>query len=228
MIAVENLCLRQGNFRLDNLSLSVPGGSYAVLMGRTGCGKTSLLEAIAGLRPIASGRVILQGDDVTRFPPAQRGLGFVPQDGALFRTMTVRENIAFALELRRFPSSEIDRVVDDLAGWLHLGHLLRRRAVGLSGGETQRVALGRALAFSPAVLLMDEPLSSLDEETREHLIEKLKEVRNRFRVTVLHISHSKHEAEQLGDIVFRMENGVVEAMRKRAPTDETDARIFEK
>ena len=227
MIAVENLCLRQGNFRLDNVSLTVPQGRYAVLMGKTGCGKTSLLEAIAGLRPVASGRVILHGDDMTRFPPAQRSLGFVPQDGALFRTMTVRENLGFALELRRLPHDEIRRKVDDLAGWLHLGHLLHRRAVGLSGGETQRVALGRALAFSPSVLLMDEPLSSLDEETREHLIEQLKEVRQRFQVTVLHISHSKHEAEQLGDIVFRMDNGAVTEVSRRF-SGGIDERVMEK
>ena len=227
MIAVENLCLRQGAFRLDHVSLSIPQGCYAVLMGRTGCGKTSLLEAIAGLRPIVSGRVLLHGDDVTRFPPAQRSLGFVPQDGALFRTMTVRRNLAFALELRRTPPSEIDQRVEELARWLQLGHLLQRRAVGLSGGETQRVALGRALACSPSVLLMDEPLSSLDEETRAHLIEQLKEMRQRFRVTVLHISHSQHEADQLCDLVFRMENGVVEEVSRRSG-GEIDERIMEK
>src|SRR5262249_26026002 len=158
------------------------------LMGKTGCGKTTVLEAIAGLRPIDSGRIVLYGRDVTHVTPAQRYVGYVPQDGALFHTMTVRDNLAFALHVRRIPAAQMRARVGELAEWLHVTHLLERRAVGMSGGETQRIALGRALAIRPPILLMDEPLSSLDEETRDRMMELLRGLPQRERVTVLHIS----------------------------------------
>jgi ABC-type sugar transport system ATPase subunit len=207
MISVDNLSLRQGRFTLEGLSLTVPAGRYGVLMGRTGCGKTTVLEAVAGLRPIAGGRVLLGGRDVTRLPPAARGVGYVPQDAALFRTMTVREHLAFALEVRRERREVVERRVTELADWLGLTHLLDRKPAGLSGGEAQRVALGRALAFRPPVLLLDEPLSSLDEETRGQLVELLDGLRKGGGVTVLHVTHNRSEAERLGDVVFRLDGG---------------------
>ncbi|MBM3994526.1 MAG: ABC transporter ATP-binding protein [Planctomycetes bacterium] len=210
MIDVENLCLRQGEFELRNVTFHVPKGTYAMLMGKTGCGKTTILEAIAGLRPVESGRVQLNDRDVTYLTPAERDIGYVPQDGALFTTMTVRENLGFALSIRGNPSRDIDRRVGELADWLHVGHLLDREAVGLSGGETQRIALGRALANRPPILLMDEPLSSLDEETREVMIELLKNLPNQAQVTVLHVSHSQHEASRLGRLVLRLNDGRVD------------------
>lgn len=144
MINVRDLAIRQGRFHLDGITLCVPRGRYAVLMGRTGSGKTTVLEAVAGLRCPVAGRILLGGRDVTGLDPADRDVGFVPQDGALFRTMTVRQNLGFALALRRRPADAIAARVHELAGWLGIDHLLDRRAVGLSGGETQRVALGRA------------------------------------------------------------------------------------
>jgi ABC-type sugar transport system ATPase subunit len=213
VIEVRDLAICQGQFRLDGLSLAVPRGRYAVLMGKTGSGKTTLLEAVAGLRRPAAGRVLIGGRDVTGLDPAARDLGYVPQDGALFRTMTVRQNLAFALTIRRCPPDVIDRRVGELAGWLDLVPLLDRRAVGLSGGETQRIALGRALAHGPPVLLMDEPLGSLDEETRERLIGVFRGIRAHYDVTILHVSHSRHEAEQLGDLVFRLRDGRIEVIK---------------
>ena len=207
MIDVDNLGLRQGAFQLHGISMHVPRGKYAILMGKTGCGKTTILEAIAGLRRFTTGKIVLNGRDVTHATPAERNLGYVPQDGALFTTMTVRENLAFALTIRSRPTKQIDERVAQLADWLRVTHLLDRRAVGLSGGETQRIALGRALANHPPVLLMDEPLSSLDEETRERMIELLKELPRQAEVTVLHITHSQAEADRLGDIVFRLHEG---------------------
>lgn len=215
MIAVENVALRQGRFHLDHISFTVPAGRYAVLMGRTGCGKTTLLEAVAGLRPVAAGRIVLGDRDVTRLDPAARGVGYVPQDGALFQTMTVRDNLAFSLTIRGAAPEVVAERVARLADWLDVRHLLDRRAVGLSGGETQRVALGRALAFEPAVLLMDEPLSSLDEETRDRLVGLLRDLRRAGNVTVLHVSHSRHEAEQLGDYVIRLQDGRVEVVKSQ-------------
>jgi molybdate/tungstate transport system ATP-binding protein len=216
MIDVDKLGIRQGAFQLIGVSLSIPRGGYGILMGTTGCGKTTILEAIAGLRPIAAGRILLNGRDVTHATPAERTLGYVPQDGALFTTMTVRDNLAFALTIRNRPMKQVNERVGQLADWLGVTHLLNRRAIGLSGGETQRIALGRALANHPPVLLMDEPLSSLDEETRERMIELLKGLPRRAEVTVLHVTHSRVEAEQLGDFVFRLQDGRIETVKGNA------------
>jgi ABC-type sugar transport system ATPase subunit len=207
VIAVEGLIVRQGAFGLGPVSFQVPAGRYAVLMGRTGSGKTTTLEAIAGLRRPAAGRVLLRGRDVTGLPPADRGLGYVPQDGAVFRTMTVRENLAFALTVRRAPTAEVAARVAELADWLGLGHLLDRTPVGLSGGEGQRVALGRALAFRPDVLLLDEPLTGLDEPTRDGLLELLDGVRKTGQTTVLHVTHGRAEADRLADLVLHIADG---------------------
>jgi ABC-type sugar transport system ATPase subunit len=210
MIDVDNLCIQQGAFQLADISLHVPRGKYALLMGKTGCGKTTILETIAGLRPVASGRIQLDERDVTDCTPAERNIGYVPQDGALFTTMSVRDNLGFALAIRHESAATIRERVEPLAEWLRIAHLLERQAVGLSGGETQRIALGRALANQPPILLMDEPLSSLDEETRSRMIELLRGLPQRAAVTVLHVTHSTHEAEQLGDLVFQLQNGRVE------------------
>ena len=208
MIQLRDLSIHQGAFRLRGVSVEVPTGAYGVLMGKTGCGKTSLLEAVAGLRP-AGGSVLLGGQDVTRLAPGERGIGYVPQDAALFRTMTVRDHLAFALVVRRWRPTDIDRRVDELARWLELTPLLGRRAVGLSGGEAQRVALGRALAFHPKYLLLDEPLSSLDETTRGSMIELLNGLRKGGDVTVLHVTHNSAEAVLLADVRFRLADGRV-------------------
>jgi molybdate/tungstate transport system ATP-binding protein len=207
VIAVEALSVRQGAFALDGVTFAVPTGAYAVLMGRTGSGKTTILEAVVGLRRVAGGRVLLAGRDVTALPPAARDIGYVPQDAVLFKTMTVRENLAFALTVRKAPAKEIDARVTELAGRLGLSELLDRRAVGLSGGEAQRVALGRALAFRPAVLLLDEPLNAVDEETRDRLVALLGALRAEHAMTVLHVTHNRAEADLLGDVILRFEDG---------------------
>ena len=204
MVAVEGLTIRQGAFALDGVSFAVEAGTYAVLMGRTGSGKTTLLEVIVGLRTPHAGRVLLRGHDVTRLPPAARNVGYVPQDAALFRTMTVRENLGFALAVRGANRAEVETRVKELAGWLGLEAFLDRRAVGLSGGESQRVALGRALAFHPDVLLLDEPLNAIDEDMRDDLIGLLETIRRSRRVTVLHVTHTRAEADRLGDVVIEV------------------------
>lgn len=207
MIRVENLKLDQGAFRLDDVSFAIPTGSYGVLMGKTGSGKTTILEALAGLRQAQAGRILLHDEDVTHLPPAQRGVGYVPQDAALFRQYTVYENLAFALHIRRVAPEHIDRRVRELAGWLGVDHLLGRMPHGLSGGEAQRIALGRALAFHPPILLLDEPLSALDEETREQLLPLLENLKQRREVTVLHVTHNRSEAKRLADVCLRVEYG---------------------
>jgi ABC-type sugar transport system ATPase subunit len=175
-------------------------------MGRTGCGKTTLLEIICGLRQPHAGRVLISERDVTHEPPAARGVGYVPQDGAMFPTMTVREQLGFALRLRRQPHEEI---VNQLATDLGITHLLDRLPQNLSGGERQRVALGRALAANPKVLVLDEPLSALDEELRDDLAALLKRVQREHSITALHITHSRAEAAHLADVIFRLEDGAV-------------------
>ncbi len=209
MIEVERLSIHAGQFQLRDVSFTVPAGRYAVLMGRTGSGKTTVLEAIIGLRRIASGTIRLGDRDVTDWKPAVRGVGYVPQDGALFRTMTVRDQIALGLMIRKVASAAIQQRVDDLANWLGIEHLLDRKPFGLSGGERQRVALGRALSFRPQILCLDEPLSALDEQTRTEMVGLLKRIQKESNVTVLHVTHNESEAEQLADVRLRIENGEI-------------------
>jgi ABC-type sugar transport system ATPase subunit len=209
VISIQNLSVWQGAFALSGVSLAVPQGQYAVLMGRSGSGKTTVLEAVAGLRKIQSGTITLAGRDVTTLAPAAGHVGYVPQDGVLFSTMTVRENIGFALRVRGDSRSEIAKRVGELAEQLEVAHLLDRGPHFLSGGERHRVALGRALASRPPVLLLDEPLASLDDDTRDHLVTLLARLRDAREVTVLHVTHNRTEAGRLADLMFRIEAGAV-------------------
>jgi ABC-type sugar transport system ATPase subunit len=207
MIRFENICWRAGRFALGPVSFTVPASSYAVLTGRTGCGKTTLAEILCGLREPASGRIWINNTEVTHLEPALRGIGYVPQDGALFPTMTVRENLGFAPRLKRQSPKQTAAHVEQLASLLGISELLERRPDHLSGGERQRVALGRALAAKPAALVLDEPLSALDEQTHGELVLLLKQVQTSLGLTALHITHHKQEAAALGDSHFHLENG---------------------
>ncbi len=164
MIELSKIGIRAGNFSLADVSLKVLSGQYAVLMGKTGCGKTSILESICGLRKLHSGRILIDDTDVTDWPPGDRQIGYVPQDLALFPTFTVQEHLEFAMRLHKQPRELIAERTTEMADVLGIAHLTGRKIQGLSGGESQRVALGRALAFRPSVLLLDEPLSALDED----------------------------------------------------------------
>lgn len=207
MIDLQDITIVSGGFTLKQVSLTLQQGEYVAVMGRTGQGKTTILEAIAGLRTVSSGRILMDGRDVTRLAPAQRGVGYVPQDLALFVTMSVRENLGFALRVRGTPREQIETKVRSLADWLGISALLDRRVTMLSGGEAQRTALGRALAFEPKLLLLDEPFSALDDDTRVEMHRLMGTVRQHTGVTVLHVTHNRSEAAALADRVVQLEGG---------------------
>jgi molybdate/tungstate transport system ATP-binding protein len=221
MIAVDNLHVRVGSFELRNIGFNIPTGAYAILMGRTGSGKTTLLEAICGLRPVTQGTIKLHHQDVTCWPPARRQIGFVPQEGALFPHLAVRQQIGFPLIVRNWAADKVRTRVEEVADLLGIAHLLERSCHGLSGGESQRIALGRALSFHPQILCLDEPLSALDHETRVEMCQVLEFVRRITGVTVLHITHHIAEAERLATVRLQMEGGSVltsESVRQENPS----------
>ena len=207
MIELRAVSIVAGEFSLTHINMEVKRGAYAVIMGKTGSGKTTILESVCGLREVTSGQIVIDGNDVTRLPPAERRTGFVPQDLALFPTMTVRQQLEFGPRRKGFTRARRCEKVDELSGLLGIGPLLDRRIAGLSGGEAQRVALGRALTFEPPVLLLDEPLSALDEWTRDEIYQVLREVRESTGVTTLHITHRRAEAQALGTQWFLLEDG---------------------
>jgi ABC-type sugar transport system ATPase subunit len=209
MIQFMDATIVNGAFVLAGVSLHLPAASYGILMGPSGAGKSTLLEALCGLKPVAAGRILLEGRDVTALRPCDRGIGYVPQDGVLFPSMSVAEHLAFPLRIRRRPPTEIARRVEELAAELGLTRLLARHPAGLSGGEAQRVALGRAMAFAPRVLCLDEPLGALDRSSREELISLLHRVHQDHGITVLHSTHSLEEAAKLGQYVLQLDRGVI-------------------
>jgi ABC-type sugar transport system ATPase subunit len=211
MIDLRDVTVQAGTFRLERVSFAVQPGDYAALMGRTGRGKTTLLEAICGLRSVIAGQILLQETDVTHWAPGDRQIGYVPQDLALFPTMSVRQHFEFALRLRHWSATDVTSRVAEVAEMLGVAHLLDRRVKGLSGGESQRVALGRALSFRPQVLLLDEPLSALDQETRQEMYGVLKSVKQATGVTVLHVTHNREDAEALANRTLLLHEGQVQA-----------------
>ncbi len=210
MLSIDRLSVSLGSageFSLAEVSFKIASGQYAILMGRTGSGKTTLLEVICGLRSATVGAIHIANQNVIDLSPRARGIGYVPQDLALFTTMTVRDNIGFALGIRRMTASDIRRRVDELAALLGVQALLERLPMHLSGGEKQRVALGRALAAQPHVLLLDEPFSALDDDTRDEMYALMRTVRTATGATVLHVTHNRAEAQALGDRIFVLDQG---------------------
>ncbi len=212
MIRIEKLGLKQGDFTLDEVSFEIPDGHYGLLVGKSGCGKTTVLEAICGLRETSGGSIFLGDEEITSLKPGERGVGYVPQDGALFPTLSPRKQLAFALQLRKVETSRIVERVEELAERLGIEHLLDRMPEELSGGERQRVALGRALSIRPKYLCLDEPLSALDDETHDEICQLLLDTVKGTGVTVLHVTHNKRETERLADVVYRFEDGKVRSV----------------
>ncbi len=201
-----------GDFHLGPLDLTLPDGAYGVLMGSSGSGKTTLLEMVAGLCPTSTGQLILDGESATHLPASHRQVGYVPQDGALFNTMTVAEHLDFGPRIRGWDASSRRDRVSELAKDLGLESLLGRKPKGLSGGERQRVALGRALASPPRLLLLDEPLAALDESAHDELCGYLERIHSKQGVCVLHVTHNRGEAERLATHRLELNSGSVRAL----------------
>jgi ABC-type sugar transport system ATPase subunit len=210
MIVIKDLSVRLGRFKLKDINAEIREGEYFVIVGPTGAGKTVLLETIAGLHPVQKGSISIDGLDMTAMPPEKRLLGYMPQDYALFPFLNVRENIAFGLERTNRPMRGFDGKVDHLAHILGITHLLDRNVKRLSGGEKQRVALARALAPEPRMLLLDEPMSSLDVRTAKYLRLELKRIHNELGITSLHVTHNLLEARELADRMAIMNQGEIE------------------
>ncbi|MBL7222531.1 MAG: ABC transporter ATP-binding protein [Candidatus Brocadiae bacterium] len=231
MIRIEGLEFSVGGFHLGPLHLEVAAGDYFVLLGPTGMGKTLLLESICGLLRPQQGRIIVEGEDVTALPPRDRGIGYVPQHQGLFPHLTVRRNIEFPLRVRRVEAAERRKRLEPLIELLGLGELLDRWPMSLSGGERQKVALARALASQPRVLLLDEPVSALDEPSRERLCSELRRIHEELRVTAIHVSHILEEAFSVADragVLHQgrlVQHGPIDELLRR-PATEFVARFF--
>jgi molybdopterin-binding protein len=199
MIEVKNLYVDLGEFILEDISLDIEEGEYFIILGPTGAGKTVLLESIAGLYPVKSGEIWLRGKEVTSVEPEKRRISIVYQDHVLFPHLSVKDNLIFGLRMHKAKAdTEKDRL-NWVAELLGIGSLLHRRPDTLSGGEKQKVALGRAIITQPELLLVDEPLSSLDPETRESVQQELRKLHRALGITILHVTHDFEEAIALGN-----------------------------
>lgn len=207
-ITLLNLSKRFGpNLVVNNISLHVEDGELFVLLGGSGSGKSTILRLIAGLLSSDSGRIQLNGRDVTNLPPQERGTGFVFQNYSIFRHMTVSDNVAFGLRIRRVPAAERSRRSSELLDLVGLAGLGSRYADQLSGGQQQRVALARALAYEPAVLLLDEPFGALDVKIRAQLRRTLRDIQHRLEITTILVTHDQEEAFELADRIALIERG---------------------
>ncbi|MDG4667594.1 TOBE-like domain-containing protein [Mycobacterium sp. 236(2023)] len=210
-IEVKGANKHYGDFAaLDNVDFVVPKGSLTSLLGPSGSGKSTLLRAIAGLDQPDSGQVIINGRDVTKEPPQRRGIGFVFQHYAAFKHLTVRDNVAFGLKIRKKPKNDIKTKVDDLLDIVGLGGFKDRYPAQLSGGQRQRMALARALAIDPEVLLLDEPFGALDAKVREDLRLWLRRLHHDVQVTTVLVTHDQAEALDVSDRIAVLNKGRIE------------------
>ncbi|MCQ4287826.1 sn-glycerol-3-phosphate ABC transporter ATP-binding protein UgpC [Pseudomonas stutzeri] len=195
---------------LKDIDLKIGDGEFLILVGPSGCGKSTLMNCIAGLEDITGGEIRVDGADISTASPKDRDIAMVFQSYALYPTMTVRDNIAFGLKMRKVPAAKIEEEVSRVAQLLQIEHLLERKPSQLSGGQQQRVAMGRALARRPKIYLFDEPLSNLDAKLRVEMRTEIKLMHQRLKTTTVYVTHDQIEAMTLGDKVAVMKDGVVQ------------------
>ena len=210
-IIIRNLRKEFGSFTaVEGSSFKIEDGEFFMLLGPSGCGKTTTLRMIAGLELPTSGEIYIDGEEVGRKPASQRDIAFVFQMFALYPHMNVRRNISYPLASQGMPRAEIRAKVDEVARILGIADILDRPVGGLSGGDRQRVALGRAIVRNPKCFLMDEPLGALDAEFREYMAEELRALHDRMGATTVYVTHDQLEAMQMGDKIVVMNHGIIE------------------
>jgi len=227
MIRAEEISFSIGTFELQHLSIDIAEGEYFILLGPPGSGKTIFLECLCGLKKIQSGRILIDGRDVTGLEPRKRGIGYVPQDYALFPHLSVEQNIMFGLHAHGHAETNINDTTDMLG----IRHLLSRSIDGLSGGEKQRIALARALVLKPKILLLDEPVCALDEVTRQQVCAQLSDIQRRLGLTTIHVSHNLEEAFSVADRAAILHDGLLKQVGTlgillRKPASEFVARFM--
>jgi len=195
---------------LKDIALKIDAGEFLILVGPSGCGKSTLMNCIAGLENITGGEILVDGDDISQASPKDRDIAMVFQSYALYPTMSVRDNIAFGLKMRKVPAAKIEEEVARVAKLLQIEPLLERKPAQLSGGQQQRVAMGRALARRPKIYLFDEPLSNLDAKLRVEMRTEIKLMHQRLKTTTVYVTHDQIEAMTLGDKVAVMKDGVIQ------------------
>jgi len=231
MLRLQNLRTSAGAFELRGIDLVAPSGSYGVLLGPPGAGKSVLIETICGLRTATGGRILVDDEDITEIDPRDRQVGYVPQDYLLFPAQRVIDNIIFGLRSRGAARALAVREVEWVVDLLRIGHLLDRWPATLSGGEQQRVSLARALAIKPRILLLDEPVSALDESLRERVCRELRKLQHALNITTLHISHNIEEALVVCDWAAILADGALQQRGKmrellQKPANEMVARFL--
>jgi ABC-type Fe3+/spermidine/putrescine transport system ATPase subunit len=209
-LTVERVEVAYGPVRvLNGVSLEVAAGEFVALLGSSGCGKTTLLRAISGFVPVRAGAILVAGRDITRLSPERRNMAMVFQSYALWPHMTMAQNLAYGLRLRRVPRAARARRVQEITALLGLEGLADRPVTQLSGGQRQRVALGRALAINPRILLLDEPLSNLDARIRTTMRHEIKAVQQQVGITAIHVTHDREEAMVMADRIAIMNSGEI-------------------
>ena len=210
-IKLEHLTKRFGDtVAVNDLSITLESGKLIALLGPSGCGKTTTLNMISGILPVSGGSIFFDDRDVTSLPPEKRGIGLVFQNYALYPHMTVYDNMAFSLKLKKVPKAEIDRKVKEAAEILDITQYLNRKPKALSGGQRQRVAIGRAIVRNPKVFLMDEPLSNLDAKLRNQMRAEIIKLREKIDTTFIYVTHDQVEAMTLGDRIVIMRDGFIQ------------------
>ena len=211
---------------IENLDLTIEDGKFTVLVGSSGCGKTTLLRMIAGIGPATSGRILMDGKDITHQPPEKRDIAMVFQNYAIYPTMSVRENIEFGLKNKKVPKEERDRRIAEYAEIVGMTPYLDRKPSDLSGGQRQRIALARAMVKKPSVFLMDEPLSNLDAKLRAAMRVELIELQRRLGTTFVYVTHDQIEAMSMADTIVLMEKGQIQQIGSPEEIYHEPANIF--